>query len=36
MSYFIRRLVRRLELARKRGDLIGIIGLEAQLRAALA
>jgi hypothetical protein len=36
MNAHIRRLVRRLRLAQERRDLIGIMGLEAQLRAALA
>lgn len=36
MNAYITRLVRRLRLAQKRGDIIGVMGLEAQLRAALA
>lgn len=34
MKHYIARLTRRLELAEKRRDRIGIIGLQAQLRAA--
>lgn len=36
MSALVRRLVYRLNLARSRGDLIGTMGLEAQIMAALA
>jgi hypothetical protein len=36
VSAYIYRLIYKLRLARRRGDIIGVIGLENQLRRALA